>query len=189
MRPRRSGKQAPPRPAPAPAFVYLHVDEDPAMLKAGAMAPEFTLPDQDGRPQRLSQLLGGKPLILYFYPADFTPGCTKEACDLRDLHGRILASGLRVVGVSPQSPDSHRRFREQHGLPFVLLSDEDKTAIRAFGVDGPLGIGVRRATYLIDGDGRIVDAVLADLRIGQHQAFVERAMKAREGRGGSPPPG
>ena len=159
------------------------------MLKPGSQAPDFTLADQDGRPQRFSQPRDGKPLILYFSPADFTPGCTKEACDLRDLHVRILASGLRVIGVSPQSPESHRRFREQHHLPFTLLSDEDKTAIKAFGVDGPLGIGVRRATFLIDGSGRIVDAVLADLRIGQHQAFVERALKVREGRGESPRPG
>jgi len=152
------------------------------MLKAGELAPDFELPDQDGHKQRLSVLLDGKPLILYFYPADFTPGCTKEACDLRDLHSRILASGLRVVGVSPQSPESHRRFREQHSLPFLLLSDEDKAAIKAFGVDGPLGIGVRRATFLIDARRKIVDAVLADLRIGRHQEFVERAIKAREGR-------
>jgi peroxiredoxin Q/BCP len=94
-----------------------------------------------------------------------------------------------VVGVSPQSPDSHRRFREEYALPFVLLSDEDKTAIRAYGVDGPLGIGVRRATFLIDERRRIVDAVLADLRIGRHQEFVERAVAAREGRRGSPRPG
>ena len=152
------------------------------MLKNGEKAPDFTLPDQDGRSRRLSELIDGKPLILYFYPADFTPGCTKEACDLRDLHARILASGLRVVGVSPQSPESHRRFREEHSLPFTLLSDEGKTAIKAFDVDGPLGIGVRRATFLIDGKQRIVDAVLADLRIGRHQEFVERAIAAREGR-------
>ena len=152
------------------------------MLKNGEIAPDFELPDQDGRKQRLSTLLDGSPLILYFYPADFTPGCTKEACDLRDLHTRILASGLRVVGISPQSPESHRRFREQHSLPFMLLSDEDKVAIRAFGVDGPLGIGVRRATFLIDAKRTIVDAVLADLRIGRHQEFVERAIAAREGR-------
>jgi len=159
------------------------------MLKAGDEAPDFRLPDQDGQPQRLSQLLGDKPLILYFYPADFTPGCTKEACDLRDLHVRILASGLRVVGVSPQPPDSHRRFREEYGLPFVLLSDEDKSAIKAYGVDGPLGIGVRRATFLIDERRRIVDSVLADLRIGRHQEFVERTVAAREGRAGSRRPG
>jgi peroxiredoxin Q/BCP len=152
------------------------------MLAVGEQAPDFALPDQDGREQRLSQLLAGKPLILYFYPADFTPGCTKEACDLRDLHTRILSVGLRVVGVSPQSPDSHRRFREQHGLPFTLLSDVDKQAIKAFDVDGPLGIGVRRATFLLDPQRMIIDAVLADLRIGRHQEFVERAIAAREGR-------
>ena len=151
------------------------------MLAVGEQAPDFALPDQDGREQRLSQLLAGKPLILYFYPADFTPGCTKEACDLRDLHTRILSVGLRVVGISPQSPDSHRRFREQHGLPFTLLSDIDKKAIKAFDVDGPLGIGVRRATFLLDPQRMILDAVLADLRIGRHQEFVERAIAAREG--------
>ena len=154
------------------------------MLKPGTKAPDITLPDQDGRQRILPDLLEGRPLILYFYPADFTPGCTQEACDFRDLHARILASGLRVVGISPQSPQSHRRFRDEHALPFTLLSDEEKTAIKAYDVDGPLGIGVRRATYLIDAGGRIVDAVLADLRIGRHQEFVERAIAAREGRSG-----
>jgi peroxiredoxin Q/BCP len=159
------------------------------MLKAGDEAPDFRLPDQDGRDRRLSELIGDQPLILYFYPADFTPGCTQEACDLRDLHTRILASRLRVVGVSPQSPESHRRFRKEHNLPFTLLSDEKKTAIKAYGVDGLLGIGVRWATFLIDERHRIVDAVLADLRIGRHQEFVERAIAAREGRAGSRRPG
>ena len=153
------------------------------MLKPGLAAPEFTLPDQDGRPRRLSELVADGPLILYFYPADFTPGCTREACDLRDLHAGILAAGLRVFGVSPQSPESHRRFRAEHALPFTLLSDEDKTAIEAYDVDGPLGIGVRRATFLIDARGRIADAVLADFNIGKHQAFVERAVAVRAGRG------
>lgn len=152
------------------------------MLATGELAPDFELPDQDDRKRRLGDLLGGRPLILYFYPADFTPGCTREACDLRDLHTQILSAGLRVVGVSPQSPESHRRFRDEHSLPFMLLSDEDKVAIKAFGVDGPLGIGVRRATFLIDGKRRIVDAVLADLRISRHQEFVQRAIAAREDR-------
>jgi peroxiredoxin Q/BCP len=149
------------------------------MLKPGAEAPDFSLPDQDGRTRRLVHLIEGNPLILYFYPADFTPGCTREACDLRDVHARILASGLRVVGISPQSPESHRRFRAEHALPFMLLSDEDKVAIKAYGVDGPLGIGVRRATFLIDARRRIADVVLADLMIAKHQAFVERAIAAR----------
>ena len=152
------------------------------MLKRGNEAPDFTLPDQDGRKRRLSELLDDGPLILYFYPADFTPGCTQEACDFRDLHGRILDSGLKVVGVSPQSPESHRHFRDKYALPFTLLSDEDKAVIKAFDVDGPLGIGVRRATYLVGANRRIEDAVIADLRITRHQDFVARAVAAREGR-------
>lgn len=152
------------------------------MLSPGALAPDFTLPDQDGRKRSLAELQSGGPLILYFYPADFTPGCTREACDLRDLHGKILSAGLKVVGISPQSPDSHRRFREQHSLPFTLLSDEDKRVIRAYDVDGLLGIGVRRATFLLDAKRKIVDAVQADLRVARHQEFVQRAIAAREGR-------
>lgn len=156
------------------------------MLSPGEIAPDFSLPDQDGRRRGLAELQGGGPLILYFYPADFTPGCTKEACDLRDLQAGILSAGLKVVGISPQSPDSHRRFREQHSLPFTLLSDEDKRVIRLYDVDGPLGIGVRRATFLLDAKRRIVDAVLADLRIGRHQEFVQKAIAAREGRNAKP---
>ncbi|MGH8865614.1 MAG: peroxiredoxin [Burkholderiales bacterium] len=152
------------------------------MLAIGEHAPDFELPDQDGQEQRLSGLMNGQALILYFYPADFTPGCTREACDLRDLHMQILSVGLRVVGVSPQSPESHRRFRERHKLPFTLLSDVDKVAIKAFDVDGPLGIGVRRATFLLDPQRQIIDAVLADLRISRHQEFVGRAIAARESR-------
>lgn len=152
------------------------------MLSAGELAPDFELPDQDGKPRRLSGLIDDQPLILYFYPADFTPGCTKEACDLRDLHARILSAGLQVVGISPQPPESHRRFRDEYGLPFLLLSDEKKVAIKAYGVDGPLGFGVRRATFLVGRDRRVQDAVLADLRIGRHQEFVEKAIAVRENR-------
>jgi thioredoxin-dependent peroxiredoxin len=152
------------------------------MLAIGVLAPDFALPDQDGGEQRLSRLLKDGPLILYFYPADFTPGCTAEACDIRDLHAQILSAGLRVVGISPQSPESHRRFRDQHKLPFTLLSDVDKVVTRAFGVDGPLGIGVRRVTFLLDANRKILDAVKADLRIGRHQEFIQRAIAAREDR-------
>ncbi len=149
------------------------------MLDIGKTAPDFTLPDQDGKNRRLSELLQGQSLILYFYPADFTPGCTQEACDFRDLHKQIQGAGLTVVGISPQSAESHRRFRDKHQLPFVLLSDEEKSVIRAYDVDGPLGIGVRRATFLIDAKRKIVDAVLADLRIGKHQEFVEKAIASK----------
>ena len=149
------------------------------MLSPGTSAPDFTLPDHEGHARSLAELRREGPLILYFYPADFTPGCTREACSLRDLHSDILRAGLRVIGVSPQDPESHAQFREQHNLPFTLLSDVDKRVIRDYDVDGPLGIGVRRATFLIDREGRIVDAVLADLRIQRHEEFVRRAIEAR----------
>lgn len=153
------------------------------MLKIGERAPEFTLPDQDGRDVALSRLLEDGPLVLYFYPADFTPGCTKEACTIRDLHDEIAAAGMRVVGIAPQDEASHARFRDRYGLQFTLLADPDKAVIRAYGVDGPLGIGVRRATFLLGTDGRIQDAVLADIRIGRHEEFICAAIAAASGSG------
>lgn len=148
------------------------------MLKAGDRAPNFTLPDQDGRKLSLAQLLEDGPVVLYFYPADFTPGCTKEACTIRDMHDEIAAAGMRVVGIAPQDAASHARFRAKHGLQFTLLADPEKTAIRAYDVDGPLGIGVRRATFLVGADGCIKDAVLADIRIGRHEEFIRTAIAA-----------
>jgi len=150
------------------------------MLKAGTKAPEFVLPNDRGVDTSLTDLLRDGPLILYFYPADFTPGCTKEACTIRDAHQDLVAVGLTVAGVSPQDTDSHARFRDQHGLPFVLLSDPDKIAIKMYGVDGPFGVGVRRATFLISQDRKIQDAVLADIRIGRHEEFIHKAIALRE---------
>jgi thioredoxin-dependent peroxiredoxin len=148
------------------------------MLQAGDRAPDFTLPDHDGRPVRLAELLAQGPLILYFYPADFTPGCTSEACSIRDLHAELQAAGLRVVGVSPQDSATHERFRARHALPFALLADTDKRVIKSYGVDGPIGLGVRRATFLILPNGHIADAVLADLRITRHEQFIRGAIAA-----------
>ena len=149
------------------------------MLKAGERAPEFTLPDDKGQDRSLTDLLGAGAIVLYFYPADFTPGCTKQACSLRDLHEEIQKAGLVVAGVSPQSAESHARFRDKYKLPFVLLSDEHKAVIRMYGVNGPLGIGVRRASFLIDGGRRIRDVVLADFMIGRHADFVRKAAMLR----------
>jgi thioredoxin-dependent peroxiredoxin len=146
------------------------------MLEIGGRAPEFTLPDHTGQPVSLSTLLRSGPLILYFYPADFTPGCTKEACSIRDLHPAIQTAGLAVAGVSPQSPERHQKFREHYKLPFTLLADTEKIVIRMYDVMGPLGFGVRRATYLIDQARRIRSAVLADFRIAQHEDFVRTAI-------------
>jgi peroxiredoxin Q/BCP len=149
------------------------------MLNAGERAPEFTLPDETGTDRSLTDFLSTGPIVLYFYPADFTPGCTRQACVLRDLHDEMQRAGLRVVGISPQSPASHTKFREKYNLPFVLLSDQHKAVVKMYGVNGPLGIGVRRASFLIDGSRRIRDAVLADFMIGKHADFVRKAIMLR----------
>jgi peroxiredoxin Q/BCP len=99
---------------------------------------------------------------------------------MRDLHTDLERTGLRVVGISPQGPKSHAKFREKYQLPFVLLSDEHKTVIKMYGLNGPLGIGVRRASYLIDGSRRVRDAVVADFKIGRHTDFVRKAIVLRE---------
>jgi peroxiredoxin Q/BCP len=150
------------------------------MRVVGMRAPEFTMPDQDNRNVSLSSLLRDGPLILYFYPADFTPGCTREACGIRDLHPALHAAGLTVAGVSPQAPEVHRAFRQKYHLPFTLLSDTDRFVIRLYDVSGPFGIGVRRATYLIDQGCTIRGALLADFRIGLHEEFVRTAIDASQ---------
>ena len=150
------------------------------MLEVGAKAPEFVLANDEGGETSLTDLLQDGPLILYFYPADFTPGCTKEACSIRDIHNDIQSVGLRVAGVSPQDVESHQKFRDEYELPFTLLSDPDKVAIKMYDVDGPFGVGVRRATFLISQDRVIKDAVMADVRIGRHQEFIEKAIVLRE---------
>ena len=149
------------------------------MIEAGERAPEFTLPDEAAKDRSLTELLSAGAIVLYFYAADFTPGCTRQACALRDLHSEIERAGLRVVGISPQSPESHSKFKAKYELPFILLSDEQKTVIKMYGVNGLLGLGVRRATYLIDASRRVRDAVKADFMIGRHTDFVRKAIMLR----------
>ncbi|MEO0630933.1 MAG: peroxiredoxin [Planctomycetota bacterium] len=149
------------------------------MLKPGDTAPDFTLPDANGDRISLAALLEDGPVVLYFYPADFTPGCTAQACMVRDLHGELVAAGLRVAGISPQKPASHARFAEKFGLPFTLLCDTDKSVAKRYGAVWPLGIAFRRVTYLVDQNRQIIDAVTADLNIGRHKVFVKRAIERR----------
>lgn len=150
------------------------------MLKPGDKAPEFVLANDKGADTSLADLLQDGPLILYFYPADFTPGCTKEACSIRDIHEDIQAVGLTVVGISPQDVESHRKFRDKYELPFTLLSDPNKEVVRMYDVDGMFGVGVQRATFLISQDRKIQDAVIANVRISRHAEFIERAVALRE---------
>ncbi len=147
------------------------------MLKAGQAAPDFTLPSAEGEQVNLLFLLSNGPVIVFFYPADFSPACTLEACNIRDVHEDIAAAGMTVVGISTQGSASHRRFKQAFDLPYLLLSDKDKIVIKAFGINGPLGMGSRRATFLINQNGIIEDAVHAELMIDQHKAFIARALE------------
>jgi thioredoxin-dependent peroxiredoxin len=155
------------------------------MLGIGDLAPEFSLPDQDGQTWTLSDLISTGPAVVYFYPADFTPGCTREACLFRDRYDALADADVPLVGISPQDQASHRRFARTFDLQFPLLADVDKQVIRAFGVDGPLGFGVRRVTYLIGTHRRIENRVVADFMIGSHLDLVRRVLEGRP-RQGSP---
>lgn len=133
------------------------------MLEIGKVAPDFTLPDQNGIPHTLSDY-HGKKVILYFYPRDNTAGCTKQACSFKALMPQFSENGAVILGVSKDSVASHKRFEEKYGLPFTLLSDEEKTVIQAYDVwkekknYGKVSMGVVRTTYLIDENGIIVRA-------------------------------
>ena len=130
------------------------------MLEIGEKAPEFSLKDSEGRDVRLSDFKG-KWIVLYFYPRDNTSGCTKEACDFTELLPRFKDSGAIILGVSPDTPESHKKFAEKHNLQVVLLSDPQKEVLKAYGAWGKKKNygreyeGVIRSTFLIDPDGKI----------------------------------
>ena len=133
------------------------------MLNIGTPAPDFTLPDQNGVTHSLSDYRGQR-VVLYFYPKDNTAGCTKQACNFGELYPQFREKGAVILGVSKDSVASHKRFEEKYGLPFTLLSDEDKAVIQAYDVwkekknYGKVTMGVVRTTYLIDADGVIEKA-------------------------------
>jgi peroxiredoxin Q/BCP len=147
------------------------------MLNVGDTAPDFVLKNEDGVAISLDDLLTSGPLILYFYPADFTAICTAEACEIRDRHEDIKAVNANVVGISPQGGRSHTRFKNQYDLPFPLLDDHLKEVIRAYGVNGPLGMGVRRVTYLIGQNKLIEKRVVADFSVKQHVQFIDQVVQ------------
>lgn len=129
-------------------------------LRPGDKSPDFSANDQNGNKLSLADF-AGRRLILYFYPKDNTPGCTAEACSLRDGKQELEKAGFAIVGVSPDSETSHRNFTQNHGLNFTLLSDPDKTIAKAYGVWGPKkfmgreATGILRTTFVIGTDGRI----------------------------------
>ena len=150
------------------------------MLEVGMKAPAFTLPDKDGNPVSLSDYLG-KKVVLYFYPRDNTPGCTRQALAYAALNAEFAARGAAVIGISKDSSASHQKFAEKNALPFVLLSDPERRAIEAYGVwqekknYGKVSMGVVRSSFVIDEQGVIVRAdykVKADSNAADLLAFL-----------------
>jgi peroxiredoxin Q/BCP len=149
-------------------------------LGEGDRAPEFSLPDQNGNVVS-SASLAGQPYVLYFYPKDDTPGCTREACGFRDDHGKFTGAGARVIGVSPDSEKSHARFAEKYGLSFTLLSDAEKALANAYGVwvmkqnYGREYMGIERSTFVVGADGKI-KKVFRRVKVDGHVPAVFAAL-------------
>ena len=147
-----------------------------ALLSVGDKAPAFSTTDQDGKPVKLSDYKG-KKIVLYFYPKDDTPGCTKEACGFRDLSAQFAAVGAVILGVSTDPMESHLKFQAKHKLPFELLSDPDAAVAKAYGVwkqknlYGKKFMGIERTTFVIDKTGRIAQ-IYPKARVEGHVAEV-----------------
>ena len=146
------------------------------MLTIGTQAPDFTLFDKDGNAVSLSDFLG-KKVVLYFYPKDNTPGCTRQACAFAGAYKEFEARDVVVIGISRDSVASHQKFAEKYELPFILLSDPDRVAIEAYGVwqekknYGKVSMGVVRSTYLIDAEGKI-EAVMPKVKPDTNAAEI-----------------
>jgi thioredoxin-dependent peroxiredoxin len=153
-------------------------------LKEGGKAPPFTLPDGKGQSRSLDELRHGRWVVLYFYPKDDTPGCTKEACDFRDLNKEFDAAGAVVVGISPDGATSHQKFTTKHRLPFPLLSDEGAKISTAYGVwkeksmYGRTYMGVERTTLLIDSNGRIAK-IFPKVKVDGHADEILSLLQAQ----------
>ena len=150
------------------------------MLEIGMKAPDFTLSDQDGHAVSLSDFRGRK-VVLYFYPKDNTPGCTRQACAFAAAYEEFTQKNVTVIGISKDSVASHLKFAEKYSLPFILLSDPDRLAIEAYGVwqekkmAGKVGMGVVRTTFIIDEDG-VITAVMPKVKPDTNAAEVLEAL-------------
>jgi thioredoxin-dependent peroxiredoxin len=152
------------------------------MVTEGRAAPQFTLSDQDGKSVKLSELKG-KTVVLYFYPKDDTPGCTKEACAFRDARSDYEAAGARVLGISPDGVKSHRKFADKYQLPFTLLADPDHKVCEKYGVwkeksmYGRTYMGVERTTIVIGPDGKI-RKIFPKVKVDGHSEQVLESIRS-----------
>jgi peroxiredoxin Q/BCP len=150
-------------------------------IKEGTPAPQFSLPDETGTIRNLADF-AGQTIVLYFYPKDDTPGCTTQACNFRDDYSVYEQAGVTILGVSPDSPKSHTKFKAKYNLPFTLLADEDHQVAELYGVWGPKKFmgreydGILRTTFLIDADGNI-KRVFENVKPADHSTEVLDALK------------
>jgi thioredoxin-dependent peroxiredoxin len=143
----------------------------------GDTAPDFALPDASGKTVRLSDYRGKKAVVLYFYPKDDTPGCTKEACTFRDQYQDFVDAGAEVIGVSSDAETSHAKFATKHALPFVLLSDRGGAVRKAYGVPATLGILPGRVTFVIDRQGTVRHVFNSQLQATRHVTEALTALR------------
>jgi peroxiredoxin Q/BCP len=150
------------------------------VLSTGEQAPDFELPDQTGTPVRLSTLLADGPVVLFFYPAAMTAGCTRESCHFRDLASEFAAAGARPVGISKDEVAKQKEFDQKHTLGFPLLADTERAVAEAFGVKGGmLGLSpVKRATFVIDGDRTIRAVIASEINMNTHADKALAVLKA-----------
>ena len=146
-------------------------------VKVGDRAPEFALPDRTGKTIRLSDYRGRKPVVLYFYPKDDTPGCTKEACAFRDQYQDFQDAGAEVIGVSSDSEVAHGKFTEKYRLPFTLVSDRGGSVRKQYGVPATLGLLPGRVTFVIDKDGVVRRTFNSQFQATKHVSEAIAALK------------
>jgi peroxiredoxin Q/BCP len=146
-------------------------------VASGDTAPDFALPDASGKTIRLSDYRGKKAVVLYFYPKDDTPGCTKEACTFRDQYQDFVDAGAEVIGVSSDAETSHQKFASKHALPFVLLSDRGAAVRKAYGVPATLGILPGRVTFVIDRQGTVRHVFNSQLQAARHVTEALTALR------------
>lgn len=151
------------------------------MLEVGQLAPAFSGRDQNGNLVRSEELLAKGPVVLYFYPKDFTPGCTREACMFRDAFEDLEGHGASIVGVSADDEASHKRFAERYRIPFSLLSDPDRALARQYGIVRPLGLGARRVTFVIGRDGKLRGVFHHELSMSRHVTDVQSLLTRMQG--------
>lgn len=149
-----------------------------SQVKTGSKAPDFELKDQDGKSFKLFEALKKGPVVVYFYPKDDTPGCTKEACTFRDQFAEFQDAGVQVVGISGDDQASHKKFAQKYNLPFTLLSDTDNKVRKAFGVPKTMMVP-GRVTYVIDQDGKVIHQFNSMTQAEQHVAEALAAIKRK----------